>query len=343
MKKKNYTNIKLLLIGLPLTFVTLMVFAEDYYRIWTINEGVVQKSGNDIDSVKIEGNTINFYQADVPVYTNLLANVDSITLERQSIFEDYNLISRVVESMLITDNGQSITLTLSPVNEASRMQYTTLRYTDNTEKSLRIENNTNTVVIPGLKTGTPYTLTSTFIFPAELGGTSVDAIPPDLTVPEELKVSFVGWTVLASSPYESYWGVPANIIDGNTETFWHSATNAPFPHWLIIDMGSVIENCMLSKIEAYRTHLWWYGDTKTIQFFMGEDPNPNGDWVKVAEGKFSADVSTVAVKTIINIPNGGVDIGQGRYLKVVLPDNNREDGGTLVSLAEFYFYGYTKN
>jgi hypothetical protein len=49
------------------------------------------------------------------------------------------------------------------------------------------------------------------------------------------------------------------------------------------------------------------------------------------------------VKTIINIPNGGVDIGQGRYLKVVLPDNNKEDGGTLVSLAEFYFYGSTKN
>jgi hypothetical protein len=79
MKRKNHMNIKALLLLLPMAFVTLMAFADDY-RIWTKNEGVINQAGSVIDSVKVEGTAINFYRANVIKYTNTLANVDSITI-----------------------------------------------------------------------------------------------------------------------------------------------------------------------------------------------------------------------------------------------------------------------
>jgi hypothetical protein len=79
MKRKNYTNIKALLLLLPLAFVTLIAFADDY-RIWTNNEGVINQAGSAIDSIKVEGDVINFYQADAIKYTNALENLDSITI-----------------------------------------------------------------------------------------------------------------------------------------------------------------------------------------------------------------------------------------------------------------------
>ncbi len=46
-----------------------------------------------------------------------------------------------------------------------------------------------------------------------------------------------GQPVTASSYYETY--VPANVVDGNTSTYWESTDN-DFPQWFQVDLGSAV-------------------------------------------------------------------------------------------------------
>ena len=47
----------------------------------------------------------------------------------------------------------------------------------------------------------------------------------------------LGQPVTASSDYETY--VPANVVDGNTSTYWESADGAGYPQTITVDLGSV--------------------------------------------------------------------------------------------------------
>jgi hypothetical protein len=78
MKKKNYTGIKALFLVLPLLLTGLVASADDYYRIYTKDQGWFQKIG-EIDSVKVESGTIRFYHANAAVFSKPVAQVDSIT------------------------------------------------------------------------------------------------------------------------------------------------------------------------------------------------------------------------------------------------------------------------
>jgi hypothetical protein len=68
-----------------------------------------------------------------------------------------------------------------------------------------------------------------------------------------------------------------------------------------------------------------------VQYFVGDDPDADAaTWVKIAEGAFSS-----GDKLTIDIPES-VNTAQGRYLKLLLPDSNRDP---FTSIAEVYVYG----
>jgi hypothetical protein len=79
MKKKIYTNIKVLFLVLPLLLIGLILSAEDYYRIYTKDVGWFQKAGAQIDSVKVENETIRLYKGNAIAFSKPVAQMDSIT------------------------------------------------------------------------------------------------------------------------------------------------------------------------------------------------------------------------------------------------------------------------
>jgi hypothetical protein len=142
------------------------------------------------------------------------------------------------------------------------------------------------------------------------------AFSPKLSVPELSKCDKTWWSVEVSDETASDGGGKDRIIDGSTTTgYWHSQwspTNAPCPHWAIIDMQEPL--IVARTVTARRTN----GDTKTVQYFVGDSPDADADtWVKVAEGAYA---STGASHTLtLNVTK----TVSGRYLKLVLPDSFR--------------------
>jgi hypothetical protein len=163
---------------------------------------------------------------------------------------------------------------------------------------------------------------SGFITAVTLGKTTVTASSGDIAknvdvnVAELYKCDKIGWTVEAVSDESTDGGGKDKIIDGSTSGFWHSQYNpdAPFPHWAIIDMKTSIE---VAKIATLRRSD--YADTKTLQYFIGNDPDPNANtWKKIAEGAYASPSANHTLTLNVAVP---VD---GKYLKLVLPDSFRE-------------------
>jgi hypothetical protein len=142
------------------------------------------------------------------------------------------------------------------------------------------------------------------------------------------------WQVLSvSDETASDGGGKNSLIDNTLTNYWHSGS-ITVPHWAIIDMG---ESKDIAKIVTYRRRK--NTDTKTVQYFVGNDPNPAaGSWVKIAEGSLPALIGSNSGGEIltIDIP-ASVNTLQGRYLKLVLPDTN--NGNNSTSVAEIYVYG----
>ncbi len=68
-------------------------------------------------------------------------------------------------------------------------------------------------------------------------------------------------------------------------------------------------------------------DAKTAQIFVGNSDDPSGAWTLAGEGVFgSGDMQ--------RIDNTGS--ATGRYLKIYLPDSNRD---VFTSIAEIYAFG----
>jgi hypothetical protein len=133
------------------------------------------------------------------------------------------------------------------------------------------------------------------------------------------------WSVISWSS-EAWEARASTLIDGSDDTFWHSDWETPrlLPHWAIIDMGFPKE---IAEINTYRRK--GMPDTKSVWYYVGNDPDPEAaSWTKIAEGTFaSGDLLTV--QTSVSVA--------GRYLKIYLPDSNREP---YISVAEVDAYGY---
>jgi hypothetical protein len=138
-----------------------------------------------------------------------------------------------------------------------------------------------------------------------------------VSVPELYKCSKAGWTVEVVSDESWEGGGKDRMIDGDHDLggFWHSqyGPNMPLPHWAVIDMKEPVE---VARIATQRRH---NGDTKTLQYFVGDSPDVNAStWVKVVEGMYA---SITAEHTLT------LDAAEpltGRYLKLVLPDSYRD-------------------
>ncbi|MDR1335289.1 MAG: metallophosphoesterase [Tannerella sp.] len=81
MKKNHYTIRRMMFIILPLAIVGLIAWAQDYYRLYTETEKSVLIPGNAIDSVKVEGSSLKFYEGNAASYTQALSGMDSLTFE----------------------------------------------------------------------------------------------------------------------------------------------------------------------------------------------------------------------------------------------------------------------
>lgn len=135
------------------------------------------------------------------------------------------------------------------------------------------------------------------------------------------------WEVLeVSDQTASDGGGKDMLIDGDLGTYWHSMWdngNAPVPHWAIIDMKSPKN---IVQFDIYRRQ--GNTDSKTVECYLGDTPDAEGDWTLIGEGQYtSGDLLTIETTDKVTT---------GRYLKIVLPDSNRDP---FTSIAEVYPYG----
>lgn len=138
------------------------------------------------------------------------------------------------------------------------------------------------------------------------------------------------WLVLAvSDETASDGGGKDMLFDDNIATYWHSQwqpSNAALPHWAVINMVNPTE---INKIITYRRT---NGDTKTLQYFVGDNPDVNADtWTPIAEGAYAAQNDGIHYLSL-----DATTTVKARYLKLNLPDSFREP---FTSIAEVYVHG----
>jgi hypothetical protein len=156
---------------------------------------------------------------------------------------------------------------------------------------------------------------------------SIEKIIP-VNVPEVYKCDKRDWSVEVSDETPSYGVSKDKMIDNNYNPgeYWHSQWDGgavPPPHWAIIDMKEPVE---IVKIVTQRG-----GDTRTLQYFVGDSSDANADtWVKIAEGIYDSPSADHTLTLEIAEP------ATGRYLKLVLPDSFRYP---YTSICEVDVYG----
>lgn len=239
------------------------------------------------------------------------------------------LNDRRIKNLSLSDKGGTIDWYSAPEG----LVRNEIRYTrkDGTQTVISMESNLYTVSCPDVKTGTSFEYRSLYIPEEQAIDTFATAwCTYDEAFPSSYKYDTEGWNVLAcSDETASDGGGMASLIDGDLNTYWHSqweGGDAPLPHWAVIDM---VSSKKISGLEVFRRA--GNKDAKTIQFFVNDNPDAaDGHWTKIAEGTFGdEDGITVSVPESINT-------NKGRYLKLVLPDSNREP---YISLAEVRVYG----
>lgn len=187
-----------------------------------------------------------------------------------------------------------------------------------------------TIKLSEVKPGSPFEYRSLFI-PEEA---SIDTFATawktfETPFPEEYKYDTSSWTVLSASDESGDHGGKGALLDGDPATFWHSAYadgDAPLPHWAVIDMQSEKK---ISRIEVYRRV--GNTDTRSVELYVSDQPDGNAaNWTKIGNGTFG-DGDSMSILVLES-----VDTQKGRYLKMLLPDSNREP---YTAVAEIYVYG----
>ena len=92
------------------------------------------------------------------------------------------------------------------------------------------------------------------------------------------------WRIVSASSYQPNEGEPANAIDGNPDTFWHSrwSPDVPkHPHELVVDLGSVTRiAAVIYTDRADMTH----GRVRDYEVYLSEDGKTWGE--PAAKGRF---------------------------------------------------------
>jgi len=245
-----------------------------------------------------------------------------------AIFQS-SLVQRRVKAVSISDKGGLI----SWYSAAENLVRNEIRYETNDGSTVLVKMpaSANSVLCPGAKTGSAFAYRSLYIPEEE----AIDTFAVDWTAhatpfPAIYEYDKSGWSVVSFSDQEAGDGGGVNsLLDGNLNNWWHSQYEnggSTLPHWVVVDLTSSKKIC---RIDSWRRP--GSGDAKTVQYFVSDDPNPEGaSWIKIAQGVFSS-----GDKLTIDIPDPDAT-SRGRYLKLVLPDSNRPPH---TSIAEITLYG----
>jgi beta-galactosidase len=151
------------------------------------------------------------------------------------------------------------------------------------------------------------------------------AVPTDHlkpTMPAHEASSAIPGKVIAASSFESGEGDPANAVDGNPDTFWHSRWShdeAQPPHFLVIDYAQPVDISQLiytARADGDNGHV------KDYEVYAGNDAKEWG--TPVAQGSFDEDhpVETIQFARPVT----------ARYLKFVIL--SEQHGRPFASVAE---------
>lgn len=288
------------------------------------------KTGYDSISVVLDNMDEKSYTFDVRTTDNFGHKSLYLTDFGTSYGETYQsrLSDRRIKAVALSDKGGTVTWYFA----SGDLVRSEIRYVknDGSQSVAEILSDKNIVDLPDIKPGSVVEYRSLFI-PEEA---SIDTFATawktfGTPIPEEYKYDTGSWTVLSASDESADHGGKIALLDGNLSTFWHSAYadgDAPLPHWVVIDMQSQKK---ISRIEVYRRA--GNTDTKSVELYVSDEPDVNtANWTKIGSGTFVEGDSIS-----ISIPES-VNTQKGRYLKVLLPDSNRQP---YTSVAEICMYG----
>lgn len=244
-------------------------------------------------------------------------------------FYQSTLSDRRVKELSLSDKGGTIDW-YAKVDGLVRNE---IRYVkkDGTEEIVFMPAEENSAFCPDVKPGSSFEYRSLFIPEEEAIDTfSTEWKKYETAFPVEYMYDRSDWSVLAVSDETASDGGGMNtLIDGNLGSYWHSqwdGGDAPLPHWAVIDMQTPKE---IGKLDIYRRP--GNTDAKTIEVYVSDQPDADADgWGKIGSAVFG-DKDNV----VVTIPES-VDTGKGRYLKILLPDSNRDP---FISIAEVFVYG----
>lgn len=135
------------------------------------------------------------------------------------------------------------------------------------------------------------------------------------------------WKVIdASSEEPTDGGNKDAVLDGSSETYWHSQwrqVQAPLPHYLVIDMGKIY-NFMAIEIERRLENT----DTKVVKFELSLDGKT---FTEVGEVDFGPAKSESGATMFVSIVPTNA-----RYLKCIVTESNRPPSA---SIAEIHVKG----
>lgn len=286
------------------------------------------KTGYDSISVILDNMEEKSYTFDVRTTDNFGHKSLYLTDFGTSYGETYQsrLSDRRIKTVSLSDKGGAVTWYFAP-GDLIRSE---IRYMKNDgSQSVAATPSTKDVIeLPDIKPGSTIEYRSLFIPEVIAIDTFTTAWKTfETAVPEEYKYDSGSWIVLSASDESSDHGGRTALLDGNLNTFWHSAwedEGAPLPHWAVIDMQSKKK---ISRIEIYRRA--GNMDTKSVELYVSDQSDGNvSGWKKIGNGVFE-DGDNIS----ISIPELAE---QGRYLKLLLPDSNNEPS---TSVAEVYVYG----
>jgi len=239
------------------------------------------------------------------------------------------LNDRLIESLSLSDQEGTIKWYYAP----QYLVRSEIRYVkkDGSQAIAKVPSTDDLVLLPDVKSGSTFEYRSLYIPEAAAIDTFATAWKEyETPFPTEYKYDRSLWKVLSVSDVSTSEGGGMDaLIDDDLRTYWQSAYeggDAPLPHWAVIDMQTPKK---ISKVELYRRT--GNKDTKSIELYVSEHPEAEtADWIKIGTAVFDeGDSSSITLPETIGA-------GKGRYLKLLLPDSNREP---YTSVAEVYVYG----
>ena len=239
------------------------------------------------------------------------------------------LNDRLIESLSLSDQEGTIKWYYAP----QYLVRSEVRYVkkDGSQAIAKVPSTDDLVLLQDVKSGSTFEYRSLYIPEAAAIDTFATAWKEyETPFPTEYKYDRSLWKVLSVSDVSTSEGGGMDaLIDDDLRTYWQSAYeggDAPLPHWAVIDMQTPKK---ISKVELYRRT--GNKDTKSIELYVSEHPEAEtADWIKIGTAVFDeGDSSSITLPETIGA-------GKGRYLKLLLPDSNREP---YTNVAEVYVYG----